>query len=103
MPYYNFDLLIGEECKNQGGLILEDLDVASDRAEQLASETLCGDAGAEGQGVCRSGYRQRQQRTLSYAAQSDPSVDKTSSVTVGTDKRSDQLQAYVHWRASDCL
>ena len=38
MPYYNFDLLIGEECKNQGGLILEDLDVASDRAEQLASE-----------------------------------------------------------------
>ena len=40
MPYYSFDLVIGEECKNQGGLILEDLDVASDRAEQLASE-LC--------------------------------------------------------------
>ena len=38
MPYYNFDLVIGEECKNQGGLILEDLDVASDRAEQLARE-----------------------------------------------------------------
>jgi Domain of unknown function (DUF6894) len=38
MPYYYFDLVIGEECKNQGGLILEDLEVASDRAEQLASE-----------------------------------------------------------------
>ena len=40
MPYYSFDLVIGEQCKNQGGLILEDLDVASDRAEQLAGE-LC--------------------------------------------------------------
>jgi hypothetical protein len=40
MPYYNFDLVIGQEFKNQGGLILEDLDVASDRAEQLAIE-LC--------------------------------------------------------------
>jgi hypothetical protein len=40
MPYYSFDLVIGEQCKNQGGLILEGLDVASDRAEQLASE-LC--------------------------------------------------------------
>ena len=35
-----FDLVIGEECRNQGGLILEGLDVASDRAQQLASE-LC--------------------------------------------------------------
>jgi hypothetical protein len=40
MPYYSFDRVNGEECKNQGGLILEGLDVASDRAEQLASE-LC--------------------------------------------------------------
>jgi hypothetical protein len=40
MPYYNFDLVIGQEFKNQGGLILEDLDVASNRAEQLAIE-LC--------------------------------------------------------------
>lgn len=40
MPYYSFDLVIGEECTNQGGLILEGLDVASDRAQQLASE-LC--------------------------------------------------------------
>jgi hypothetical protein len=40
MPYYNFDLVIGAEYKIQGGLILEDLAVASDQAEQLASE-LC--------------------------------------------------------------
>jgi hypothetical protein len=38
MPYYYFDLVIGEEFKNQGSIILEDLDVASDRADQLASE-----------------------------------------------------------------
>jgi hypothetical protein len=36
MPYYSFDLVIGEEFKNQGGLILEDLELASDRADQLA-------------------------------------------------------------------
>ena len=38
MPYYSFDLVIGEEYKNQGGLILENLDVAADRAVQLAVE-----------------------------------------------------------------
>ena len=38
MPYYSFDLVVGEECKHQGGLILENLDLASDRAEQLADE-----------------------------------------------------------------
>jgi hypothetical protein len=40
MPYYYFDLVIGEEYKNQGGIIMEDIDLASDRADQLASE-LC--------------------------------------------------------------
>jgi hypothetical protein len=40
MPYYYFDLVIGEEYKNQGGIILEDLELASDRADQLAIE-LC--------------------------------------------------------------
>ena len=40
MPYYSFDLVIGEEFKSQGGLILEDLQLASDRADQLACE-LC--------------------------------------------------------------
>jgi hypothetical protein len=38
MPYYYFDLVVGEEFKNQGGIILEDLEVASDRAHQLANE-----------------------------------------------------------------
>jgi len=38
MPYYYFDLVIGEEYKNQGGIILEDIELASDKADQLASE-----------------------------------------------------------------
>ena len=38
MPYYSFDLVVGEEFKNQGGIILEDIEVASDRADQLACE-----------------------------------------------------------------
>lgn len=37
MPY-SFDLVIGEEHKNQGGLILENIEVAADRADQLAIE-----------------------------------------------------------------
>ena len=40
MPYYYFDLVVDEDYKNQGGLILENLNVASDRADQLATE-LC--------------------------------------------------------------
>lgn len=38
MPYYSFDLVLGEEYKNQGGLILEDVKLAADRADQLAIE-----------------------------------------------------------------
>lgn len=38
MPYYSFDLVIGEEYKNQGGLILENVELAADRADQLATE-----------------------------------------------------------------
>lgn len=38
MPYNSFDLVVDEVCKHQGGLILENLGVASDRAEQLADE-----------------------------------------------------------------
>jgi len=38
MPYYSFDLVDGDEFKNQGGIILEDIEVASDRAVQLATE-----------------------------------------------------------------
>jgi len=38
MPYFNFDLVIGEDFKNQGGMILEDSEVAIDKANSLASE-----------------------------------------------------------------
>jgi hypothetical protein len=38
MPYYTFDLVVGEDVKPQGSIILENLHVASDRAVQLASE-----------------------------------------------------------------
>ncbi|MBB4365228.1 hypothetical protein GGD65_006294 [Bradyrhizobium sp. CIR18] len=40
MPYCSFDLVIGPKCKEQGGLILENLELASERAIQLATE-LC--------------------------------------------------------------
>ncbi|WP_283812806.1 hypothetical protein [Bradyrhizobium cytisi] len=40
MPYYSFDLVIDEEYENQGGLILENIEVASDRADQLATEYI---------------------------------------------------------------
>jgi hypothetical protein len=32
MPYFNFDLVIGEDFKNQGGMILEDTEIAIDKA-----------------------------------------------------------------------
>jgi len=38
MPYFYFDLVVGEELRNQGSMILEDLAAASDKADQLASE-----------------------------------------------------------------
>jgi hypothetical protein len=34
------DLVIGEDFKNQGGMILEDTEIAIDKADSLASE-LC--------------------------------------------------------------
>ena len=40
MPYFNFDLVIGAEFKNQGGMFLENAENAIDKAESLASE-LC--------------------------------------------------------------
>jgi hypothetical protein len=38
MPFYYFDLLVDGQPKSQGGMILEDRVVASDRADALASE-----------------------------------------------------------------
>jgi hypothetical protein len=40
MPYFNFDLVIGADFKNQGGMILEDTENAIDKADSLAGE-LC--------------------------------------------------------------
>jgi len=40
MPYFYFDLVIGEEFKNQGGMILEDIQAATEKADCLASELL---------------------------------------------------------------
>ena len=38
MPYFHFDLVIDEEFKGQGGMILEDTRIAFEKAESLASE-----------------------------------------------------------------
>jgi len=38
MPYFSFDLVIGEEFKNQGVMILEDTEIAIDKADSLAEE-----------------------------------------------------------------
>jgi hypothetical protein len=38
MPYYSFDLVLDEEFRNQGTIILENMDLASERADQLAIE-----------------------------------------------------------------
>jgi hypothetical protein len=40
MPYFNFDLIVGEELRSQGGMILENVEGAIDKADCLASE-LC--------------------------------------------------------------
>ena len=38
MPYFYFDLVVGEEFKGQGGMILEDTQIAFEKADSLASE-----------------------------------------------------------------
>jgi hypothetical protein len=38
MPFYYFDLLVNGHPHAQGGMILEDLAIASDRADALAGE-----------------------------------------------------------------
>jgi hypothetical protein len=38
MPYFCFDLVIGQECRNQGGMLLENQDAAAERADDLAGE-----------------------------------------------------------------
>jgi hypothetical protein len=41
MPYFCFDLVIDEEFKGQGGMILENTEVAFEKAESLATELSC--------------------------------------------------------------
>src|SRR5207302_3161585 len=38
MPYFYFDLVVGEEFKGQGSMILEDTQIAFEKADSLASE-----------------------------------------------------------------
>jgi hypothetical protein len=38
MPFYYFDLVIDGRPHDQGGMILEELEVAADKADALASE-----------------------------------------------------------------
>jgi hypothetical protein len=38
MPWFYFDLLTGDDAKGQGGMILENVEGARDRAEALARE-----------------------------------------------------------------
>ena len=38
MPYFSFDLVTDEEFKNQGVMILEDSEIAIDKADSLANE-----------------------------------------------------------------
>jgi len=38
MPYFYFDLVIDEKFNDQGGMILEDTQIAFEQAESLASE-----------------------------------------------------------------
>ncbi|MGY4608549.1 hypothetical protein ACVW16_006961 [Bradyrhizobium sp. USDA 4474] len=70
MPYYSFDLVVGEEFKNQGGIILEDIEVASDRAVQLASELSQVRPELQRTGCAVRGHRPRSQRGLSHATRS---------------------------------
>jgi hypothetical protein len=38
MPCFYFDLVIGRECREQGGMILESQDAAAEKADSLAGE-----------------------------------------------------------------
>jgi len=40
MPYFYFDLVIGRDYRDQGGMILESCDAAVERADHLACELV---------------------------------------------------------------
>ncbi|MEY9274984.1 Holliday junction resolvasome RuvABC DNA-binding subunit [Bradyrhizobium diazoefficiens] len=70
MPYYYFDLVVGEEFKNQGGIILEDIEVASDRAHQLANELSQVKPELQQKGCAVRVTDRDHKRALSHAARS---------------------------------
>jgi hypothetical protein len=38
MPCFYFDIVIGRECREQGGMILESQDAAAEKADSLAGD-----------------------------------------------------------------
>ncbi len=62
MPYFSFDLVIDEEFKSQGGMILENTEVALEKAESLASElsVACPDLRSRGCAVRVMDYENRE-------------------------------------------
>src|SRR3979411_413584 len=71
MPYFNFDLVIGEDFKNQGGMILEDSEIAIDKANSLASELRIVRPDLRSR-ECAVRYRRRQSRILPYSSRPIP-------------------------------
>jgi hypothetical protein len=67
MPYFNFDLVIGEVFKDQGGMILEDSEIAIDKANSLASELRIIRPDLRSRGMRCARYRRRQSRILPYS------------------------------------
>jgi hypothetical protein len=62
MPYFKFDLVIDEEFKGQGGMILENTEVAFEKADSLASELTVArpDLRAKGCAVRVTDYEDRE-------------------------------------------
>ena len=67
MPYFYFDLVVGEEFKDQDSMILEDTDIAFEKADSLASELYIVRPAAL-TGLLRPPYRRREQGTVSHSA-----------------------------------
>ena len=62
MPYFSFDLVIDEEYKSQGGMILENSEIALEKAESLASElsVACPDLRSRGCAVRVTDYENKE-------------------------------------------
>jgi len=62
MPYFHSNLVIGEEFKNQGGMILESTRLASEKSRLPGKRAFDGASGVAFERLCRSRHRRRQQR-----------------------------------------